>query len=592
VDQRDVFLDEFADTDDEVEIDEEEVEKEIRREERRKAKGKGKAAFIPLVPRPKTQVHPVELAASSPGASSSAVTLHDSSIDAATMAPSTLVLALRKQRREAKRLNRSEARRSTMRASTLRTEKDVIDREAAEKVNPNRKGRRAQHETGEIRVVHKMTQDELIAAALEEEERNKEELQKWLRKEEERRELRRVGRKRVRGPRWTWISRTVGKLVEVVNEEADGKPESHPNETLHPVATEEADSTEAGPEAESGTKTTTEDRETPVSLSAQASAEVVTATTPQEVVQDVPQPTHDADQPAEAALDKTPSAQARHDEEIVATITAPNVPDIAPTASPAPAEAVPKPIPSPSATPAPILPPDEDTSTGQYMRNYLILSQVPGGLPAELKLILGDHVEWDGVQFIPARNRPINRRPPTCPFTGRPAKYRHPTTMIPYSNPQGYREIEALLANRYVWSDEGGCWMGGEEDVMAEGVDEVEGWREAVMGGWLAGEQLVEEVQEEEEVAEEPLPEPEPQPEPEPEVVEEIQAIPASKSKKRKAPAAEKSTKSAGKGKKRKPSMPAAAEEIEADVEVLETLEPIIQAKPKGKSKSKGKGKR
>ena len=34
------------------------------------------------------------------------------------------------------------------------------------------------------------TQDELIAAALEEEERNKDELQKWLRREEEKRELR------------------------------------------------------------------------------------------------------------------------------------------------------------------------------------------------------------------------------------------------------------------------------------------------------------------------------------------------------------------------------------------------------------------
>lgn len=587
-----MFLDEFADTDEEVEIDEEEVEKEIRREERRKAKGKGKAAFIPLIPRPKTQAHPVDHAASSPGASSSAVTLLDSSIDAATMAPSTLVLALRKQRREAKRLNRSEARRSTMRASTLRTEKDVIDREAAEKVNPNRKGRRAQHETGEIRVVHKMTQDELIAAALEEEERNKEELQKWLRKEEERRELRRVGRKRVRGPRWTWISRTVGKLVEVVNEDAEGKPELHPDEAPQPVATEEAEPTQAGPKAESISRTTADVDETPASPGVQQLTEAGKATTPHEPVSETPQSTHDADQLSAAAPNKSPAAPDRDDAGPPVSIAAPDVPSIAPTASPAPAEAVSKPAHSPSATPAPILPPDEDSSTGQYTRNYLILSQVPGGLPAELKLILGDHVEWDGVQFIPARNRPINRRPPTCPFTGRPAKYRHPTTMIPYSNPQGYREIEALLANRYVWSEEGGCWMGGEEDVMAEGMDEVEGWRDAVMGGWLAGDQLVEEVPEEEELAEEPLPEPEPQPEPEPEVVEEILVIPTSKSKKRKAPAAEKSTKSAGKGKKRKPSVPAAAEEMEVDVEVLETPEPIIQAKPKGKSKSKGKGKR
>lgn len=94
------------------------------------------------------------------------------------MAPSTLVLALRKQRREAKRQNRSEARRSNLRASTLRTEEDIIAKEQEEKAQPHRKGRKAQHEGGEVRGVRNYTQDELIAAALEEEERNKDELQK------------------------------------------------------------------------------------------------------------------------------------------------------------------------------------------------------------------------------------------------------------------------------------------------------------------------------------------------------------------------------------------------------------------------------
>ena len=34
--------------------------------------------------------------------------------------------------------------------------------------------------------------------------------------------------------------------------------------------------------------------------------------------------------------------------------------------------------------------------------------------------------------------------------------------------------------------------MGGEEDLAAEGVEEVEGWREAVGGGWLGGQQVSE----------------------------------------------------------------------------------------------------
>ena len=43
-----------------------------------------------------------------------------------------------------------------------------------------------------------------------------------------------------------------------------------------------------------------------------------------------------------------------------------------------------------------------------YTRNYIILSQIPGGLPAELQIVLGSHVEWDKLKIIPSRNRPIS----------------------------------------------------------------------------------------------------------------------------------------------------------------------------------------
>jgi hypothetical protein len=48
------------------------------------------------------------------------------------------------------------------------------------------------------------------------------------------------------------------------------------------------------------------------------------------------------------------------------------------------------------------------------MRNYIILSQVPGGLAGEMKLVLGDHVEWDQVKYIPGRLRPL--RTSSCVF--------------------------------------------------------------------------------------------------------------------------------------------------------------------------------
>jgi vacuolar protein sorting-associated protein 72 len=348
-DIRDVYLDDFADTDDEVEADEDEEERRIRREERRKAKGKSKAGYNPLVKPKKVQFPSGPSQAAS--ISTSGMELLDPSIDPSTMAPSTLLLTMRKQRRDAKRQNRSEAIRSTLRASTLKTEQAILEKEQA-KADSGRKGRKAQHHGGEPRGGRKMTQDELIAAALEEEERNKESLRDWLKREEQRRELRRVGRKRVRGPRWTWVSRTVGRLVEEVEPAAQ--------DSTTPGMTEQVQQGEA--------------RDTP--------AAPATALPP---VIDT-QPSN-----AEAGPSRLPA-------------------EVPMTAAPTPAhiEA------TPNASSDAVNPPDPNPSLPteaalqQYTRNYLILSQVPGGLAAELQLILGDHVEWDKVQYIPHRNRPIS----------------------------------------------------------------------------------------------------------------------------------------------------------------------------------------
>jgi len=352
------------------------------------------------------------------------------------MAKSTLVLALRKQRRDLKRLERSETRRSNLRASTLKTDAEIEEKEKAEKTVVHRKGRVAMHKGGEARGVRNFTQAELIAEALEEEERNKEELQKWLRREEERRELRRVGRKRVRGPRWTWISRTVGKMVEVV--EGEGVKEVEVRQAKEKEDVEAESSADVPPKTAVNPPTS------------ETTTQIPSAGTPI-----APPATNSVEAPSNAVASSSKLVD-------------------------------PTPASNPTSTLQSAPTPLQQPESSQYTRNYIILSQIPGGLPAELSLVLGNHVEWDQVNYILARNRPVIRRPPRCPFTGKIAKYRHPSTMIPYADVSGYKEIEALLRNRYAWS-EGGFWLGGEEDLGAPEAEEIEGWREAMHGGWLGG---------------------------------------------------------------------------------------------------------
>lgn len=157
-----------------------------------------------------------------------------------------------------------------------------------------------------------MTQDQHIAAALETEELNKAALRDWLAREEERRELRKVVRKRVRGPRMSWVSRTVGgDKVTVIDDQ--------PAEDSVTPGPAEGPSTAAGP-------STTSPSTAPIAQHAQA--------------------------------------------------------------------------------------PTSDLPAGPYTRNYLVLSNIPGGLPAELSVILGDHVDWSNIQAVPGRNRPLSKSSP------------------------------------------------------------------------------------------------------------------------------------------------------------------------------------
>ncbi|KIR60310.1 hypothetical protein I314_03601 [Cryptococcus bacillisporus CA1873] len=466
--QKDVFLDEFADTDS-APSDEDEEAQVLRAERRAKrdaqAKGKSKSKVNPLTAPKYGYGYGAKAKEQGFKLKESDLALLGQDVDVASMAPSTLVLELRRRKREAKRVNRSEARRSNLRASTLATAaaaatdpdaaQGEADAEEDDGKNKGRRGRVAQHIAATRTIRKPLTQSQLIEAALEEEERNKEALRDWLKKEEEKRELRRVGRKVVKGPRWTWVSRTVGRLVEEIPEpaEAEKGEESELNgEGKQEARLDEAEERQGEQEKPQGEAEKSQGETSPK-----------TPAPPSEEQSKVPTP---------------PSA------EKAATETT-----LTPLNPPAPPEQQQQQQSTETQTQPP--PPAQSETNAPYTRNYIILSQIPGGLPAELQVVLGSHVEWDKLKVIPSRNRPINRQIPLCPFTNLPAKYRHPTTLIPFATKDGYQAIEALLLNRYEWVEQGGWWGAGEGDVWADGMEAVEGLDKGFgIGGWYAGERL------------------------------------------------------------------------------------------------------
>ncbi|KAF8310842.1 YL1-domain-containing protein [Clavulina sp. PMI_390] len=113
-------------------------------------------------------------------------------------------------------------------------------------------------------------------------------------------------------------------------------------------------------------------------------------------------------------------------------------------------------------------------------KNYVVL-HTPDSTPAEdYAYVFGDHVDWGNLKVLP-KNRPSLRKPTQCQITGLSARYSHPSSGIPYANLTAYRTIESLLRHQYVWSEGLDCYVG--DDHRTEGATGVpDGWSEAVMG--------------------------------------------------------------------------------------------------------------
>ncbi|KAI9017693.1 hypothetical protein BC832DRAFT_525679, partial [Gaertneriomyces semiglobifer] len=66
-----------------------------------------------------------------------------------------------------------------------------------------------------------------------------------------------------------------------------------------------------------------------------------------------------------------------------------------------------------------------------------------------------------------------------CPITGLPARFRDPTTQIPYANKEAFLTIQQLQRNEYAWSPILGTFIQSFTETV-EGVPEH--WEEACVG--------------------------------------------------------------------------------------------------------------
>ncbi|KAI9888679.1 MAG: hypothetical protein M1814_006535 [Vezdaea aestivalis] len=65
--------------------------------------------------------------------------------------------------------------------------------------------------------------------------------------------------------------------------------------------------------------------------------------------------------------------------------------------------------------------------------------------------------------------KPVKSTPQYCAITSQPAKYRDPSTGIPYASRYAYQQIQRLKANEFKWSDLLGCFVG-TATMAAKGV--------------------------------------------------------------------------------------------------------------------------
>ncbi|SPC66456.1 related to VPS72 - component of the SWR1 complex, required for vacuolar protein sorting [Ustilago sp. UG-2017b] len=301
-----------------------------------------------------------------------------------------------------------------------------------------------------VKVVQKkkasLTQDALIAEALEVEEENRESLRRFLEQEEERRAKQRQRKERIEGPFVRWVS--AGMRVRVVQEEGKKEGENQvnaastdPNAGLQRKDAVQDGKADRGEEMASGARL----------QSQQGSAEVKQAVA------------GDSDATMQEPGKEVASEQAS------ASTSAPQ------NETPTDGTCAPQPASISSLTLDPVLAVRKEavsirSSTGSkpilcnptlnaprrelQARTLLTLERRPREFSwlDEYASIFGSHVDWSCYPYVPSRNRPVKPRQSICPITGLPAIYKDPRTGIPYANALAYKVITRVLEGGFVWS--------------------------------------------------------------------------------------------------------------------------------------------
>lgn len=346
------------------------------------------------------------------------------------------------------------SRRSSNRSATVQSKLQVQSRlSQAEE-------RRASAPTkAPVRKKERLTQDALIAEALEVEEENRESLRRFLEMEEERRAKGRLRKERIQGPFVRWVS--VGlKVKRPAGEEKEGKKGEGGEERVRGddealvrmgegLGEEQRVRVETvipPPPGEQTNKTATiGSAQAPAPTAMSAEAEKAT-----------PLPTSPLAPPAQEPT-STPAAQTHSTPAPQAPSTQKPPPNVSSTSNltldPAIAartEASSLRLPPPR---APLSTPSSPRTELQA-RTLLSLERAPEDFEwiDEFSALLGDHVRWDAYPYVPSRNRPLKPRQSICPITGLPAVYKDPRTGIPYANSYAYKVITRVLESGFVWT--------------------------------------------------------------------------------------------------------------------------------------------
>ncbi|KAK7688124.1 hypothetical protein QCA50_008494 [Cerrena zonata] len=308
------------------------------------------------------------------------------------------------------------------------------------------------------------TQAELIARALDMEEGNIIEHREYLSVEEEKRRKARVIRKNVEGPLLRWISKVEEIKVEI-------PPPPPPPPPPAPVYTSQQSPgfqygySYPGPSTPNGYYPTPSTPPAPYSKP-QAIPFTLSASTSGSLAQ-----TTSSYPPFSAPYSSSYPPQSS-----VFHTSTPY------TYSPHPQPPPPSTTPLSTPTPQKLEP---EYRMEKVSKAYLIheLSQSENAprppWSTTMRALFGNHVNWDEVKVYVGKGRPLSRPIPTCPITGRPARYLDPRTGVPYADKYAWDTLTNILHHYYVWSENLGCYiaympLSAAQESKAAGEDEME----------------------------------------------------------------------------------------------------------------------